>query len=398
MLWKKLRTRSKFAPATPSTRTACQLEALESRTFLSANPVAITTRFGNELVITATTANDSVDVAQSGSTLNITADGQAYSQSIPAAGIFIYTRGGSDSVTVESSVTARTTVDAIDGAATTIHTLGANVSVWMDSTDTETGAAAGIHAVASFAGGTSKALGAALANPKDAKTTSAVTNRSLFGTGPVIGDANQGAVGDCWFISSMASMASQKPSVVQESAVDMGDGTYAVEFYRNGTPSFIRVSNQFTVGKNNTFYYAKPGANNTIWALVMEKALCYFRSGKNTYNSTSGGFANEGLSYFNVNSTTSNPASFTQASLYAAISYDLSHGLPVQFGTTNPPNLVSDHEYTIVSCYTDATGATYYVVRNPWGVSGDSLENSLGYATLTYAQLIANASDLTQAV
>jgi hypothetical protein len=393
VFWNKLRNQSKLDRAV---RSAAHFESLESRTLLSASPVAITTRYGNELVITATSASDTVDIAQSGSTLNISADGQAYSQTIPAAGIFIYTRGGKDSVTVESSVTARTTVDAIDGAATTIQTAGANVSVWMDSTDTETGVAAGVHSVASFAGGVSKALGAALPNPKDAKSTVAVTNRSLFGTGPVIGDCNQGAVGDCWFISSMASMANQKPAVVQESALDMGDGTYAVEFYRNGTPSFIRVSNQFTVGKN-TFYYARPGANNTIWAMVMEKALCYFRSGKNTYNSTSGGFANEGLSYFNLSSTTSNPSSYTEASLYSAISYDLSHGLPVQFGTTNPPDLVSDHEYTIVSCYTDASG-THYVVRNPWGVSGDTLENNLGYATLTYAQLIANASDLTQAV
>jgi hypothetical protein len=35
----------------------------------------------------------------------------------------------------------------------------------------------------------------------------------------------------------------------------------------------------------------------------------------------------------------------------------------------------------------------HYVVRNPWGVSGDSLENSQGYATLTYSQMVANFTD-----
>ena len=51
-------------------------------------------------------------------------------------------------------------------------------------------------------------------------------------------------------------------------------------------------------------------------------------------------------------------------------------------GTANsPPNLVGDHAYTLVSCYRDSSGVAHYVVRNPWGTSGDSIENSQGYAT-----------------
>jgi hypothetical protein len=54
---------------------------------------------------------------------------------------------------------------------------------------------------------------------------------------------------------------------------------------------------------------------------------------------------------------------------------------------------VGDHAYTLVSAYLDGSGVAHYVVRNPWGVSGDSLENSQGYATLTYSQMVANFTD-----
>src|SRR5215472_297998 len=166
-----------------STEFNCKLETLESRTMMSHSPgsapppapsISVSIRYGSELVVTGSSANDTIKITESGSTLTIAADGQVYTDPAPSAGVFVYTRGGSDSVTIDASVSARTTVDSIDAGKTIINTAGINVSVWMDSTDTETGATTGLHAVASFAGGVSKAVGAALANPKDAKQTVAV--------------------------------------------------------------------------------------------------------------------------------------------------------------------------------------------------------------------------------
>jgi hypothetical protein len=72
------------------------------------------------------------------------------------------------------------------------------------------------------------------------------------------------------------------------------------------------------------------------------------------------------------------------------LSSDLNSDDPVTLGTSSDaPNLVSDHAYTLVSVY-EVNGQTYYVVRNPWGFAGDSLENSSGYATLTYSQMVSN--------
>ena len=348
--------------------------------------VTIATRYGYELVVTGSTANDNILVVQSGSTLTITANGTTSSYAAPAAGLFIYTRGGTDAITIDSSVTLRTTVESIDAANTTIISRGANVTAWIDSTDAFTGTGA-LHLVASFAGGVSKATGAALANPTDSGTTTTVS-RSLWGINPAASDVNQGSIGDCYFLASLAGFAGQAPAKLLQTAVDMGDGTYAVQF----KSTFVRVSNAFSVGPFNGFKFAQPGANGTVWAMVMEKAFCYFRTGANTYASISGGWMSEVYSDLNTASSTITPTSYSDASLYSAISAELASGKPVTAGTkSSGTQLVSNHAYTIVSVST-VGGVNYYTVRNPWGVSGDSLENSAGYATLTYAQMTANFS------
>jgi hypothetical protein len=351
--------------------------------------VSVTTRYGDELVVTALGTDDLISITESGTTLTISADRQTYTETADPGGLFVYTRGGTDAINIGSSVTADTTLETIDGALTTITSAGTDVNAWIDSTDIYSGSG-DVHRVASFAGGISKAIGAALANPTDSGTTITV-NASLFGTGPVIGDVNQGEAGDCYFLSSLAAFAQQDPQLLVQSAVDMGDGTYTVQFISNNTPTFVRVSNAFASGPFDGLMYAHPGTDGSIWAAVFEKAFAYFRTGANTYASINGGWMGEAYSDLGVNSTEFLPSADSASSLYSMISTDLADGEEVTLATSSDaPNLVSDHAYTVVSAYTNASGAMVYVVRNPWGVSGDSLENSTGYATLTYAQLTAN--------
>ena len=355
----------------------------------STNGVTIATRFSNELVITATGTADSVSVTESGSTLTIVADGQTTTDAAPAAGLFIYTRGGIDKVNVDKSVTTTTTVDTIDGAIDTITNADANANIWCDSTDIFTGSGV-VHKVGTFAAGVSKALNAAMPNPTDGGAT-IVDKASLFGTGPVAGDVNQGEVGDCYFMSSLAAFAGTKPSVLTNSAVDLGDGTYAVQFMNSSNqPVFVRVSDSFSAGPFGGFMYAHPGTNGTVWAMVFEKAFCYFRTGANSFASINGGWMGEVYSDLGVNSTNFAPSASTDSALYSTLSADLSAGRTVTVACFNGPNLVDDHAYTLVGVTTSSTGVHQYIVRNPWGVSGDSLENSQGYATLTYAQFVAN--------
>jgi fibronectin type 3 domain-containing protein len=355
----------------------------------STQTVDITVRYGDELVVTATGADDTVSVTQSGSILAIDADGETFDDSMPAAGLFIYTRGGADTINVGASVTEAVTIDTIGiSGVNHITSAGSDVSAWYNSTDIFTGTGTR-HSVASFAGGVSKALGAALANPLDSGPTT-VVNASLWGTGPVAGDVNQGEVGDCYFLSTLAAFADQRPAALEQSAVDLGDGTFAVQFYSNGTPVYVRVSNAFADGPFNGYEFAHPGSDGSIWAPVLEKAFAYFRTGANTYASTNSGWMGEVYSDLNVSSTTFVPTAYSEDSFYNMLSTDLADDDPVTFGTNgNAPNLVSGHAYTLVSVAI-VNGQTEYVVRNPWGVSGDALENSQGYATLTFAQMKAN--------
>ena len=356
----------------------------------SGNGVSISYRFGNELVVTATGASDSIAVTQSGSTLNITADGLVSSFPLPAAGLFIYTRGGSDGINIDNTVSATTTVMTIDGATTAVSSSGSNVNVWLDSTDSFTGTAT-LHKVAGFAGGVSKAVGAALSNPSDSGATFKITT-SLFGTGPVSGDANQGSIGDCYFVASLAGFANSNPSVLRRAAVDMGDGTYAVQFMSGSTPTFVRVSNDLPSGGWGGYAYAHPGTvTGPVWAAVIEKAFCYFRSGANSYASIGSGWMTEVYSDLGISSSNFAPGSYTESAFYNTVSTDLAKGFGVTFGTSSSaPQLVSGHAYTLMSVSVDSGGVTHYVVRNPWGFAGDGLEDGLGYATLTFAQLVAN--------
>lgn len=355
---------------------------------INESTVTLSTRYGDELVVNATGADDTVTVSENADIFTINADGENFTDAATAGGLFIYTRGGTDTINVASSVVSPATLETIDAAPTTIDGAGADVTAWIDSTDAFSGTGS-VHSVASFAGGVSKAYGAALADPSDAGATMTV-NASLFGTGPVAADANQGASGDCFFIAALAAIAQQDPNVLVQSAVDMGDGTYVVQFMSLGTPTYVRVSNQFSTGSFDGFLYAHPGSDGSIWGAVMEKAFCFYRTGANTYASIASGWMGEVYGDFGLNSEEFVPTALSQAILYSTLSTDLADGDAITLGTpASPPNLVGDHAYSLVSVY-ESDGTMYFVVRNPWGFSGDSLENSQGIATLTYAQFCAN--------
>lgn len=358
----------------------------------------ITKRHGSELVINVVGGNDTVRLDQKGSTLTVVGDGLTYTDPIGAGGIYLYTHGGTDSITIDSDVKAFTTLETIDDTTgsngqTTITSAGSDVYAWIDATDTFTGTGT-VNRVASFAGGVSKASGAALPNPSDSGTV-VTTNLSMWGAGPVAGDINQGEVGDCYFLSSLAAFAGLRPAVLLASGVDMGDGTYVVRYLNNGSPTYVRVNNQLPQ------IYAHVGTDNAVWGVVFEKAFAYFRTGANTYASINSGWLSEVYTDLGINSANFGTTGYTDASLFAQLSTALSSDEPVTLCTPGDPippiDLVEDHCYTLIRVYVVA-GVNYYEVRNPWGVSGDKLENSQGYADLTFAQMVANFSGICIAV
>lgn len=351
--------------------------------------VTFATRFGDELTVTVSGTRHSIVLSQDGTTLSVDVDGESYAEPLPAAGVFVYTRGGRNAVAVDPSVSVRTTIETIDNARTTVTSAGSNVSAWIDSTDAFSGTG-DVHRVGRFAGGVSKGAGASLPDPSDAGVT-ATANLSLWGTGPVESDVNQGSVGDCYFLASLAAFAGTNPSVLTESAVDMGDGTYAVQFQSRRGDTYVRVNGDMATGPFGGYMFAHPGPNDTMWAMVLEKALAFYRTRANTYSSLSSGWMDEAYADFGMKSANFVPSAGTDSAFYGMVTADLANGEAVTLTTfDSPPDLLPDHTYTLVSASADASGVTHYVVRNPWGYAGDELEDSQGYATLTFAQVIAN--------
>jgi hypothetical protein len=373
---------------------------------------SITTRYGGELVIAGSTGKDMITVDSAGN-ITITSTGNTvnskgkvtgtYSNTATgtiagATSVFIYSYGGTDTITVNSGVTLPITIATVDGAGTTITNGDPSASIWVDSTDTYTGGGS-IHTVNNYYGNVSKAAGINIAEPIDAGTTFRAGG-SLWGSGPVMNDVNQTSIGDCYFLASLAAFANSCPAKLENMAVDLGDGTYVVQYQRGGVSSYVRVDGDIKLGGWDGYYGARPANTGStagdLWALIFEKSYAYFRTGRNSYASLNGGWPSDVYSDFGIANT--NPALTSDAGLYSAVANALATGKPVTFATyVSSPDLVGNHVYTLYNVYTDA-GGTHYQVRNPWGVQGDYLEDANGYATLTYDQILANFQLCTMAV
>jgi hypothetical protein len=101
-----------------------------------------------------------------------------------------------------------------------------------------------------------------------------------------INDVRQGALGDCYFMAILASIARVKPDFIKNMVKDNGDGTFTVTFHTHQGVSglFGSRSNQsvivdntfWTDGKGNPQYSKKGDTSSTgspeLWVMVIEKA------------------------------------------------------------------------------------------------------------------------------
>ena len=112
------------------------------------------------------------------------------------------------------------------------------------------------------------------------------SSNPLFGaSGPSMNDINQGYLGDCYFLSSLAEVADKDPSLITSMFCANGNNTYGVRFYVNGTAEYVTVNTQLADG-GTIFNYA-----TDIWASLAEKAYAQLQAGGAvTGNTISGDF------------------------------------------------------------------------------------------------------------
>lgn len=112
-------------------------------------------------------------------------------------------------------------------------------------------------------------------------------------------DADQGQIGNCFVVASLAAVAQNNPDVIRNAIEDNGDGTYTVTFYQreadtrfnrlnnwfdNGfDPVKITVTAEFPVLADGTQPYIHENqevldGKRELWPAIMEKAYAQFLS------------------------------------------------------------------------------------------------------------------------
>jgi hypothetical protein len=207
---------------------------------------------------------------------------------------------------------------SIGGGYATLTGGSGNDSYWMDPTDTLTDASnwevdnRHVHQVAqfmsySFDGGqsytpVSKQLnGQSLADPSSIYAEDEDGNEILLSlqdfsdnplfasAGPTKNDIFQGSVGDCYLMARISAISDANPDYIQQMVVELGDGTYAVRFYRNGQEVYVRVDADFWIMEGGALRYADLGQDGSIWVAIVEKAFAFFRYELGSYAAIAGG-------------------------------------------------------------------------------------------------------------
>lgn len=233
-----------------------------------------------------------------------------------------------------------------------------------------------------------------------------IVSKPLFAdSGPAMTDINQGALGDCYFLSSCASIANQNAALLKSMFTDNGNGTYGVRFYSNGKPQYVTVNTQLANGGYKFDY-----SSSSLWGQLAEKAWAQFQTGGVSTGNTSvnygnsystignGGYVANALAALTGASTIteyygngSSWAAYTRnaslaytgvktglstASIQTSLIAALNAGYDVVLSSytnakdaQNKTTLVASHAMTI---YGFNSATNMFKIYNPWGTGGAS--------------------------
>ncbi|WP_287878841.1 putative Ig domain-containing protein [Aquitalea sp.] len=256
-------------------------------------------------------------------------------------------------------------------------------------------------------------------------TTSKITYTSstaaLFGSsGPLASDINQGKLGDCYFLSSIAEVAMQDSAIIKNMITVNGNGSYGVAFHVKGATEYVTVNNVLQTGCNS-------GPN--MWATLLEKAYAQLQAiNVTTGNSYTGNsftaIGNGGLpeyalesitgasqitdysasgtswlsrTYNSSLSGTGSQSGLSSATVLSSLKAHLSAGDDVvlssytwSYDAAGKVQLVAGHAMSVYGI--DAANG-YLQIRNPWGSQTGQYWNTTFEASL--ATLLAAGDTIT---
>jgi hypothetical protein len=214
---------------------------------------------------------------------------------------------------------------------------------------------------------------------------------SLFQNGVSADDIYQGNLGDCYYLSTLASIAQEKPDCIMNMFEDNGDSTFTVRFYNNGISDYVTVDRYLpTFGIYSAYADWGGGSfnstSNELWVALAEKAYAqlaesgwsrtYSGTQVNSYGAIEGGWMDIVIEQVTgLFATSQSINSMTQTQLINLVNSNqvLTAGFVYGAGY----GVVNGHAYTITSY--NATNGTFHL-RNPWGTN---------HADLTWMQLLS---------
>jgi hypothetical protein len=214
---------------------------------------------------------------------------------------------------------------------------------------------------------------------------------SLFQNGTSANDIVQGAVGDCYYVATLASIAQEKPDYIQNMFTDNGDNTFTVRFYNNGVADYVTVDRYLPTRGNYAAYAGWGGGSvtstsNELWVALAEKAYAqlaesgwsrtYSGTQNSSYTAIEGGWMDTVIRQVTgLSATSQSVGNMTQTQLINLVNSNqiLTAGFVYGAGY----GVVNGHAYTITSY--NPTNGTFHL-RNPWGSSD---------ADVTWSQLMS---------
>ncbi|MGY2050009.1 C2 family cysteine protease [Methylobacterium sp. JK268] len=195
----------------------------------------------------------------------------------------------------------------------------------------------------------------------------------LFGAGGAVSnlDVNQGAVGDCYLMSSLAEIALHDPASIRSMFTDNGDGTYAVRFFDSHAKAvYVTVDSQLP-----TFTGSIAWANGSKlefangprkWAALAEKAYVELNEegilphqAGDAYALIAGGWGDP------ITAITGKAvSSYAPGAQSVVNACKAGQEVMVATGSRTSGNFVSNHMFE-VTAYNAANNS--FELHNPWG-------------------------------
>lgn len=191
-------------------------------------------------------------------------------------------------------------------------------------------------------------------------------------------DPLQGALGNCYLVSALSSLAQVQPEAIQKAIKDNGDGTWTVTFHKDSFLGLfprghrelqVTVDGDMPTKDGKTPLYTHGRDAKELWPMIIEKAYAKLDGG---YQTVGVGGAPTTIWQALTGKRGQLTANRVESadSLWRKMNNALNEKRPVAATTTmgnvGESGLAKGHVYSVLGV-TEKDGQRLVTVRNPWG-------------------------------